>query len=217
MRCDGSVKISSAVGWRTGISVEPQRQRTSIDRLALAAEPVTRSRGSTSPDGAITLLLSDIADAGAAAQRLGAERWDQLLTDHHVLIAELVASYDGEVVRVDGDGFLAAFHSAHAGLHAAAELRRAFTELATPFDGGTLALRIGLHSGFVIPTPEQPQGRNVVLVARIAGQAKGGEILVSSSLKQYTQRDRRFRFDRRGEYHFKGLVGEHTVYAVDLQ
>ena len=171
----------------------------------------------TSPDGAITLLLSDIAAAGVAAERLGAERWAQLLADHHALIDELVASYDGDVVKVDGDGFLAVFHSAHAGLHAAAEVRRAFTAMATAFDGETLALRIGLHSGFVIPTAEQPQGRNVVLVARIAGQAKPGEILVSSSLKQYTQRDRRFRFERRGEYHFKGLVGEHTIYAVDLR
>jgi class 3 adenylate cyclase len=53
-----------------------------------------------------------------------------------------------------------------------------------------------------------------VLAARIAGQAKAGEILVSSSLKQYTEGDRRFLFEPHGEYHFKGLVGEHTVYSV---
>jgi adenylate cyclase len=194
--------------------VDPQKQPTSIDRIALAPEPVASFRGATSPDGAITLMLSDIADAEAVARRVGSERWEELLRDHHLLVEQLVASYEGQVTKIDGDGFVASFHSAHACLHAAVELNRAFTELATGVDAGTVALRIGLHSGFVIPNPDQPQGRNFVLAARIAGQARPGEILVSSSLKQYTERDRRFRFEPHGEYHFKGLVGEHTVYAV---
>jgi len=194
--------------------VDPQKQRTSIDRIALAAEPVARFRGPTSPDGAITLMLSDIADAGSVAQRIGPERWEQLLHDHHVLVEQLVGSYAGQVTKFDGDGFVASFHSAHACLHAAVELKRAFAEIATAVDEGIVGLRIGLHSGFVIPNPDQPQGRNFVLAARIAGQAKAGEILVSSSLKQYTEGDRRFLFEPHGEYHFKGLVGEHTVYSV---
>jgi class 3 adenylate cyclase len=66
----------------------------------------------------------------------------------------------------------------------------------------------------VIGDPDQLMGRNVVLAARIAGQAKGGEILVSSSAKEYTQSDPSFRFEEHGEYHFKGLLGEHVVYSV---
>ena len=66
----------------------------------------------------------------------------------------------------------------------------------------------------MIANPEQLLGRNVVLAARIAAQAKGGEILVSSTLKEYTETDPSFRFEEHGEYHFKGLHGEHTVYAV---
>jgi adenylate cyclase len=194
--------------------VDPQKQPTSIDRIALAPEPVARFRGPTSPDGAITLMLSDIADAASVARRIGPDRWEQLLRDHHQLVEELVTSYEGQVTKIDGDGFVASFHSAHACLHAAVKLNRAFTGLASGVDGGTVALRIGLHSGFLIPNPAQPQGRNFVLAARIAGRAGAGEILVSSSLKQYTERDRRFRFEPHGEYHFKGLVGEHTVYSV---
>ena len=197
--------------------VDPQTQPSSIDRIALAHEPIARLRGPTSPDGAVTLMLSDIADAGSVAHRLGSERWEQLLSDHHRLVEQLVMGYAGEVAKFDHDGFLASFQSAHAGLHAAVELQRAFTEIATALNDGALALRIGLHSGFVIPNPEQPQGRNAVLAARIAGQARAGEILVSSSLKHYTQGDRRIRFEPRGEYHFKGLVGEHAVYAVSTR
>jgi adenylate cyclase len=194
--------------------VDPQRQRTSIDRIALAPEPVARFRGATSPDGAITLMLSDIADAESVARRLGPDRWEQLLGDHRLLVEQLIGGYRGQVTKIDGDGFVASFQSAHASLLAALELNRACAEIGSDIDGGAVTVRIGLHSGFVIPNPEQPQGRNFVLAARIAGQARAGEILVSSSLKQYTERDRRFRFEPHGEYHFKGLVGEHTVYSV---
>ena len=104
---------------------------------------------------------------------------------------------------------LASFNSAHAGLHAAVELQRTFAA-----GTSSLAIRVGVHSGFVMGDPEQMMGRNVVLAARIAGQAKGGEILVSSTARDYTQSDPSFRFQEHGEYHFKGLLVEHVVYSV---
>jgi class 3 adenylate cyclase len=195
--------------------MEPQKQPTSIDRIAAAAEPVIPDfRGLTSPDGAITLMLSDIADAASLAERIGPDRWEQLLRDHQALVERLVANHEGQVAKFERDGFFASFNSAHAGLQVAEELHRAFTDLATAANERGAALRIGLHSGFVIASAEEPQGRNVVLAARIAARAAAGEILVSSSLKQYTERDPRFHFEAKGQYHFKGLVGEHTVYSV---
>jgi class 3 adenylate cyclase len=187
-------------------------QLTSIDVIASALEPIgpalTRF---SSPDGALTLMLSDIADAGEAAATLGSERWERLLRDHHLLVEQLIPRHDGQVMRFQNDGFLASFNSAHAGLHAALELQRTF--------GGTpeleaLAVRVGLHAGFVIANPEQLLGRNVVLAARIAARAAGGEILVSEALKRYTETDPSFRFESRGEFHFKGMLGEHEVFAV---
>lgn len=194
--------------------MDPQKHTTAVDRIALAPGRVTRVRGATSPDGAITLMLGDIADAGSVAHRIGPDRWQQLVGDQRALLGQLVSSYGGEVARYECDGFVATFRSAHAGVHAAVQLQRSFAEMVSAVQDGSVALRLGLHSGFVIPNPEQPLGRNVVLAARIAGQASGGEILVSSSLKEYTQSDRRIRFEARGEYHFKGLIGEHSVYSI---
>jgi adenylate cyclase len=197
------------------LDVEPQIQRTSIDVIASALEPVIPDLGRlSSPDGAVTLMLSDIANASIAANELGPERWQQLLRDHHTLVDRVVAHHDGQVVRVQDDGFLASFGSAHAGLHAAVELQRTFTASAGAAEDQGGGIRIGLHSGFVIANPDQLLGRNVVLASRIADQAKAGEILVSSALMEYTEHDPSFRFERHGEYHFKGVLGEHTVYDV---
>ena len=193
--------------------MQPRVQMTSIDVIASALEPVTPALSRmSSPDGAVTLMLSDIADASAAAHALGAERWEQVIRDHHLLVERLVASHDGQVVKFEGDGFLASYNSAHAGLHAAVELQRTFA--AGPADQRSLGIRVGLHAGFVLGNPEQMMGRNVVLAARIAAQAKGGEILVSSTARDYTQTDPSFRFEEHGEYHFKGLHGEHLVYSL---
>jgi adenylate cyclase len=194
--------------------VDSRIQLTSIDVIASALEPLTPvvSRLS-SPDGAVTLMLSDIDDAARAAERLGQERWERLLADHHRLVEQMLAHHDGQVVRFQDDGFFASFNSAHGGLHAAVELQRTFSGPVAGVEG--LALRIGVHSGFVIANPDQLLGRNVVLAARIAAAAKGGEIVVSSTLKQYTEGDPSFVFSDRGEHHFKGLVGEHQLYSVE--
>ena len=191
--------------------MEPSAGATSIDVIASALEPLTPTISRlSSPDGAMTLMLSDIADADAVASRLGPEHWEQLIGDHHLLVERLVEHHDGRVVKLERDGFLASFNSAHGGLHAAVELQRMFSDGATQ----PMALRVGLHSGFVISGGDELLGRNVVLASRIAAKAGAGEILVSSSLKQYTETDPSFRFEPRGEYHFKGLLGEHTVYRV---
>jgi class 3 adenylate cyclase len=159
-------------------------------------------------------MLSDIADAGAVASQLGPDRWEQLISDHHLLVERLIAHHDGRVVKSERDGFLASFNSAHGGLHAALELQRTFSSTDDDGEPQALAVRIGLHSGFVITNSDELLGRNVVLAARIAGHAEAGEILVSSILKQYTESDPSFQFESRGEHHFKGLLGEHSVYRV---
>jgi class 3 adenylate cyclase len=216
--CTDPVKVCFGPRAMYRLDVESQSQPTSIDVIASALEPGMVDVGRlSSPDGALTLLLSDIADAGALAERLGAEGWEQLLRDHHTLVEYVIAHHDGELVKFERDGFFASFSSAHAGLRAAVELQRTFTADPAAADGAAVALRIGLHSGFVIADPEQPLGRNVVLASRIAARAQGGEILVSSTLKQFTETDPSFEFESRGEHHFKGVLGEHAVYAARLR
>ena len=53
------------------------------------------------------------------------------------------------------------------------------------------------------------------MASRVAGQAKGGEILVSSLLRQLVESSMDgAAFSEPREVELKGLVGSHTVYAV---
>ena len=57
-------------------------------------------------------------------------------------------------------------------------------------------------------------GKSVILAARIASQAMGGEILVSSLLKALVESSREFEFGDERELELKGLAGAHRVFEV---
>ena len=164
------------------------RGDSSIDAVAAAAQDESLDfAGMSSPDGAVTLMFAETAPDQPAALR------------------EVVERHDGQLVKSEAGASMCSFASAHSGLRSAIELQRAFS---------SAPLRIGLHSGFVIADAEDFYGRNVVLAARIADHAQPGEILVSAALREYTASDPTFDFEPRGEQHFKGLLGEHPVFAV---
>jgi class 3 adenylate cyclase len=191
-------------------------QPTSIDVIASALGPAPPDLGEfSSPDGALTLLLTDIEDAAAIREQLGDEGWSDLLRDHRAMLERIVEHHDGNVVRSESDGYMIAFSSAHAGLRCAIELQRTFAGHAVAGLEAPLKIRSGLHTGFVIVNVDEFFGRNVVLAARIADRAGGGEILISNTVREYTETDPTFHVTLRGEFHFKGMLGEHNVYTVD--
>ena len=131
------------------------------------------------------------------------------------MLEQIVQHHDGTVVKSESDGHMTAFSSAHQGLRCAIEIQRTFAGRTVGGLDAPLGIRSGLHTGFVIVQAEDFYGRNVVLAARVADRARGGEILVSENLREYTETDPSFRFEPRGEFHFKGMLGEHIVSAVN--
>jgi adenylate cyclase len=194
-------------------------QMTSIDVIASALGDAQPQLGEmSSPDGALTLLFCDIEDAAEIREEVGAERAAELLRDHRAIVEQVVRHHGGSVAKSHEDGFMVAFDSAHAALRCAIDLQSSLADRTVPGGGRgggrPIRLRVGLHTGFVIVGDEEMYGRNVVLGARIAGCARGGEITVSSALKEYTETDPSFRFEERGEHRFKGVLGEHHVFTV---
>ena len=57
-------------------------------------------------------------------------------------------------------------------------------------------------------------GKSVVLASRVAGEASGGQILVSALMRDLTESAGDIRFDAGREVVLKGLAGTHTVYSV---
>jgi class 3 adenylate cyclase len=57
----------------------------------------------------------------------------------------------------------------------------------------------------------------VILAARIAAQARGGEVLVSSDLRAAVAGEARVGFTAERELELKGLAGFHTVFSAEWQ
>ena len=171
-------------------------------------------REHTSPDGAVTLLFSDIEGSTAMIERMGDQAWFAFLRDHGAIVRALVDTFGGSVVKSQGDGFMVAFPGARAGLRCAIELQRTFATHPGPDEANEVRVRIGGHTGEAIADSDDFHGLNVVIAARIADSAAGGEILVSSALKELTGNDPAFSFDSKGALPLKGLSSEQEVFAV---
>ena len=169
----------------------------------------------TSPDGAVTILFSDIEGSTEMVERLGDEAWFELLREHNRIVRELVKAHDGSEVKAQGDGFMLAFTSSRAGFACAIEIQRALDGHALEDSDERLRVRVGVHSGFMIQDGQDYFGRNVILAARIADRARGGEILVSEELRDYTAQGSTVPFLPPQQLALKGLSGTHTVYPVD--
>ena len=192
-------------------------QPTSIDVIASSLEGTAAPElgGLSSPDGALTLLFCEIANIAAIRAALTPERLATLLGDQCAIVRRIAGHHNAEIARAHDDGFMIAFDSAHAALRCAIDLQRSFATVTVEETSTTVKLRVGLHTGFVIGDGGDLYGRNVLLGARVTSQAAGGEIMVSAKVKEYTQTDASFHFSARGEHHFKGLHGEHLLFAVD--
>jgi class 3 adenylate cyclase len=205
---------------------------TSIDDLVSALEEEQPDmRAHIAPDGTVAILFSDIEDSTVLTERLGDERWLQLLREHNAIFRELISRHDGYEVKSQGDGFMLAFPDPCEALECAIEVQRAFAErerdepaeltrgrsAAEAEERPVLRVRMGLHTGEVISEEGDYFGKNVILAARIAAQALGGEILVSEELRQSVSSSNGdgLRFDEGRELELKGLAGSHRVYRAD--
>src|SRR3954453_15454617 len=136
------------------------------------------------PLAAVTLLFSRIEGSTALNERLGDRRWLDVLEDHNAIVRAALLTHDGREVKSAGDGFILAFSAPADGLACAIELQRAFARRNASDPSCPLRVRMGLHTGPAIRRGHDFFGRNVVVAARIAAQAAGGEILISDELRR---------------------------------
>ena len=187
--------------------------KTSIDAVFVtvqAQQPDLRSHAA--PDGTVTILFSDIESHTAINERLGDQRWMELLREHNALVREQIQSHEGYEVKTEGDGFMVAFGSARKAVQCAVAMQRAFAKRNDDADEPVL-VRIGLHTGEPVKENNDFYGTQVTQAARIGNEANGGEILVSALLKQLTEAGGDIAFSDGRDVELKGL-GTHQVFGV---
>ena len=193
---------------------------TSIDFMADAISSEQPDIAAlAAPDGQATILFSEIQDSTLITERLGDQRWLEVLRAHNALFRRLVSSHGGFEVKNQGDGFMLVFPDSGRALECAAAIQRALAESDT-VEGERVRVRIGMHAGEAIREEGDFFGRSVIL-APDRGPGRGGEILVSEQLKDRAEEVEADRpviaFDRGQEIELKGLAGTHRVYRAEWE
>jgi class 3 adenylate cyclase len=197
----------------TGVDVT-----TSIDEMVSALEEERPDmRAHAAPDGTVAILFSDIEDSTVLTEKLGDEQWLEVLREHNTIFREQISRHEGYEVKSQGDGFMLAFPDPCEALDCAIGVQRAFAERERDGGGESLRVRMGLHTGEVISEEGDYFGKNVILAARIAAQAVGGEILVSEQMREAASGGEGggLRFDDGRELELKGLAGSHRVFRAE--
>jgi eukaryotic-like serine/threonine-protein kinase len=171
-------------------------------------------RGQTSPDGSMTVVFTDVEGSTEMLERLDEKRWLDVIREHNRLVRERVSAHDGVIVKSQGDGFMIVFASASAALACAVELQQVFSVYSARHADQQLRVRIGLHTGNVFQEQDDFLGKTVIVAARITGRAHGGEVLVSGTLKDYTECVGTWRFGPASELSLKGLTSTQRVHSV---
>ena len=154
-----------------------------------------------------TVLFTDIVGSTAKAVELGDRAWRELLERHHALIRRELVRFRGAELDVAGDGFFARFDGPARAVRCAYAITETMRELG-------LEIRAGLHTGECEIMDGKVGGIAVHIGARVAKEAKPGEILVSSTVKDLVAGSG-LEFTARGTTELHGLPGRWQLYALE--
>lgn len=154
----------------------------------------------------VTVLFTDIVGSTEIAAELGDRRWRDLVQRHHAVVRRALKRAGGRELDTAGDGFFASFERPADAIRCACAISDEVRELG-------LEVRAGLHLGEAEVLEGKVGGMAVNVGARVMGVAKGGEVLVSSTLRDAVGGSG-FAFADHGAHRLKGIEGEWKLYEV---
>lgn len=136
------------------------------------------------PTGQATLIFTDIQNSTQMWEQMGDEfvKWLDL---HNQLFRDFIDLHQGCEVKTEGDAFMIAFSDVSRAIKFALDVQEGLTTIEWPESIGEILVRMGIHTGYPICTPDPATGRMdyfgpmVNRAARVAGAAHGGQILIS--------------------------------------
>jgi predicted ATPase/class 3 adenylate cyclase len=130
------------------------------------------------PTGTVTFMFTDIEDSTGLLSRLGDSVFSELLSLHHEVLRESIASQGGVEVATEGDAFFAVFVDPLSALASAATIQQRLLEVSreTP---EPIRVRIGIHTGNGVLGGDDYVGVDVNRASRISNAAHGGQVVLS--------------------------------------
>jgi adenylate cyclase len=212
----GTTVRSGGVAVVRGRADTTAARMTSIDVVADAIdEERTKVAKFAAAGGTITIVFSDIESSTEMAMSLGDTKWFDVLGEHNDIIRRNLGRYGGTEVKSQGDGFMLTFPGARSAVLCMIDVQREFARRAEKEPDAPIRIRIGVHTGeAIVDAGGDLFGKHIIVAARIANLAEGGQILTSSITKEITSSRGDLEFGKAQEVTLKGIEGTYQVHEV---
>jgi class 3 adenylate cyclase len=182
--------------------------------------PVARGLFGLDPDSLerlgpadLTILFTDIQDYTGTTDRLGDKAAQSMVRAHNRIVRTALAEHGGREIKQTGDGIMAWFLSARRGVEAATAIQREIEAHNRRRRTVALRVRIGLNAGEPILDEGDLYGTPVIVAARVADLAAGGQIFVTDVVRQLAG-SRHFDFRAVGDHRLDGLSEPVGIFEV---
>lgn len=128
----------------------------------------------------LAVLFADVSGSTQMYEALGDVRARGIVARCIAVMTEATHRHGGTLVKTMGDEVMTTFPDAAAAAEAACEMQEAITGQMM-VEGRRLAIRVGFHFGPILSEDADVFGDAVNLAARLANQAKSGQILTSGA------------------------------------
>src|SRR3990172_13278 len=153
-----------------------------------------------------TVLYTDIVGSTDRLASVGDRRWVDLLDAHNELAKREISRFRGRTIKSTGDGFLAIFDGPGRAVRCAQSIGAEIRKLG-------IEMKAGLHCGECELLGDDVGGIAVHIAARVVAQARPGEVLVSSTVKDLVAGSG-LEFEQRGSHTLKGVPDEWELFAA---
>jgi adenylate cyclase len=156
-----------------------------------------------------TFVFADIAGYTALTEAHGDADAAELAATFCREISQVAAASGGEVIKTIGDAVMVRHgdpaEAVRLGLTAAHDVMAGH---------GFPAVRVGMHHGPAICRDGDWFGATVNLAARVAGEASGGEVLVTEAVRDGASALEGVDFERRGEHRMRNVSTPVPLFAA---
>ncbi len=134
----------------------------------------------------VTLMFTDLQESTMLYRQIGDGPAYHRVREHFGFLIEIVRAHNGALVKTIGDAVMAAFAGPAPAVRAALAVQQNIAEFNRGHSDTEIHLKMGLHGGRCIVVNLNDRldyfGSTVNLAARLQGQSRGGDIIISDEL-----------------------------------
>jgi Flp pilus assembly CpaF family ATPase/class 3 adenylate cyclase len=181
---------------------------------ALTVETIIGSLAVGQTEGTVTIMFTDVEDSTRMLSQRGFTESHEIMKAYEAIIDEKVAEHAGRRIKGLGDGFMISFGSVRHGVECALDIQKSIADYSKQNPERKIRIRIGINTGEVVEEAGDIFGAAVNVAARVAGKARGGEVLVSEVVRQLVGPMAEMQFTVRGRYKLKGFPDRWRLHQV---